>query len=52
MLVLSRLHPKKGLDVLIDAFLSLVQRQKFAHWRLVIAGDGPSDYVLKLKRDG
>ena len=48
-LVLSRLHPKKGLDVLIDAFLSLVQVQKFAHWRLIIAGDGPVDYVLKLK---
>jgi len=48
-LVLSRLHPKKGLDVLIDAFLSLVQVEKFAHWRLVIAGDGAADYVLKLK---
>lgn len=49
VLVLSRLHPKKGLDVLIDAFLSLVQQAKFAGWRLVIAGDGPADYVLKLK---
>lgn len=48
-LVMSRLHPKKGLDVLIEAFLGLVQQEKFAHWRLVIAGDGPSDYVLKLK---
>jgi glycosyltransferase involved in cell wall biosynthesis len=48
-LVMSRLHPKKGLDVLIDAFLSLVQVQKFAHWRLVIAGDGPAGHVLKLK---
>ena len=48
-LVMSRLHPKKGLDVLIDAFLSLVQQEKFAQWRLVIAGDGPVDYVLKLK---
>ena len=47
--VMSRLHPKKGLDVLIEAFLALVQREKFAQWRLVIAGDGPSDHVAKLK---
>ncbi|HKY43152.1 MAG TPA: glycosyltransferase [Pyrinomonadaceae bacterium] len=49
-LVMSRLHPKKGLDVLIGAFLTLGQQEKFGHWRLVIAGDGPSDYVLKLKQ--
>ncbi|HEU5130544.1 MAG TPA: glycosyltransferase, partial [Pyrinomonadaceae bacterium] len=49
VLVLSRLHPKKGLDVLIDAFLALVQDGKLPNWRLVIAGDGPSDYVSKLK---
>lgn len=49
VLVLSRLHPKKGLDVLIDAFLSLVQKLEFAEWRLVIAGDGPSEYVSMLK---
>ena len=49
VLVLSRLHPKKGLDVLIDAFLSLVQRAQFSQWRLVIAGDGPSEYVSMLK---
>ena len=46
VLVLSRLHPKKALDVLIDAFLSLDQSSE---WRLVIAGDGPADYVSKLK---
>jgi glycosyltransferase involved in cell wall biosynthesis len=50
VLVLSRLHPKKGLDVLIEAFLSLVQEERFSDWRLVIAGDGPDDYVSKLKR--
>ncbi len=47
VLVLSRLHPKKGLDVLIDAFLSLPV--KFARWRLVLAGDGPEDHVSSLK---
>jgi len=47
VLVLSRLHPKKGLDVLIDAFFSLPE--KFAHWRLVLAGDGPAEHVLKLQ---
>src|SRR3569832_887785 len=49
VLVLSRLHPKKGLDVFLDAFLSLVRKDKLANWRLVIAGDGPADYVSKLK---
>jgi glycosyltransferase involved in cell wall biosynthesis len=49
VLVLSRLHPKKGLDVLIEAFLSLAHEPKFAHWRLVLAGDGPADHVDDLK---
>ena len=49
VLVLSRLHPKKGLDVLIDAFIALTQRPGFDRWRLVIAGDGPADYVALLK---
>jgi glycosyltransferase involved in cell wall biosynthesis len=49
VLVLSRLHPKKGLDVLIDAFVALVQEPTFARWRLVIGGDGPADYTAGLK---
>src|SRR6185295_9190264 len=49
VLVLSRLHPKKALDVLIDAFQSLIKVEKFAKWRLVIAGDRPPEYVSKLK---
>jgi glycosyltransferase involved in cell wall biosynthesis len=49
VLVLSRLHPKKGLDVLIDVFLWLVQTPQFSGWRLVIAGDGPLEYISKLK---
>jgi glycosyltransferase involved in cell wall biosynthesis len=47
LLVMSRLHPKKGLEVLLDAFLML--NSNLERWRLVIAGDGPIDYVLKLK---
>ena len=47
VLVLSRLHPKKGLDVLIDAFLSLTSQ--FSAWHLVLAGDGPPEYVSMLK---
>jgi glycosyltransferase involved in cell wall biosynthesis len=49
VLVLSRLHPKKGLDILLDAFLSLVKEPEFAEWRLVLAGEGPVDFVSLLK---
>ena len=48
VLVLSRLHPKKALDVLLEAFLSL--DEKFSALRLVLAGDGPDEYVAKLKQ--
>jgi glycosyltransferase involved in cell wall biosynthesis len=50
VLVLSRLHPKKGLDIFIDAFVSLVQKPNYREWRLVIAGEGPVDYVQELKQ--
>jgi glycosyltransferase involved in cell wall biosynthesis len=49
ILVLSRLHPKKALELLINSFLSLVRRPEFSQWRLVIAGDGSSEYVSRLK---
>jgi glycosyltransferase involved in cell wall biosynthesis len=49
VLVLSRLHPKKGLEILIDAFLTVVRQPEFENWRLVLAGDGPKDYVSFLK---
>jgi glycosyltransferase involved in cell wall biosynthesis len=50
VLVLSRLHPKKALAVLIEAFLSLIVLEEFESWSLVLAGDGPADYVASLKR--
>lgn len=50
VLVLSRLHPKKAIEVLVEAFVSLNKRQEFRNWRLVLAGEGPADYVASLKR--
>jgi glycosyltransferase involved in cell wall biosynthesis len=50
VLVLSRLQPTKGIDVLIDAFVSLLKDETFRNWRLVIAGDGPPQYVVELQR--
>jgi len=50
VLVLSRLHPKKGLDIFVEAFVSLVEQKNFQDWRLVLAGEGPDDYVQTLKQ--
>jgi glycosyltransferase involved in cell wall biosynthesis len=50
VLVLSRLHAKKGLDVLIEAFINLIEQPSFSSWRLLIAGEGDAEYVNKLKR--
>ena len=50
VLVLSRLHPKKALDVLIDAFTEVAQQPQLSRWKLVIAGDGEADHVARLKR--
>ena len=46
VLLLSRLDPKKGAEILIDAFRSLIHDE----WRLVIAGDGAGEYVSSLKQ--
>ena len=48
VLFLSRLHPKKGADVLIEA-LGLLRRRGL-DCRLLISGSGSSDYVEKLRR--
>jgi glycosyltransferase involved in cell wall biosynthesis len=49
VLVLSRLHPKKGLELLLPAFLSLAKQSEFAEWKLVLAGDGDAEYVSLLR---
>jgi glycosyltransferase involved in cell wall biosynthesis len=50
VLVLSRLDPKKGLEVLIEAFLELTSGADFRDWRLVLAGSGESAYESTLNR--
>jgi glycosyltransferase involved in cell wall biosynthesis len=48
-LFLSRLHPKKQLEKLLEA-LALLQRQRpEASWELAIAGDGEPRYVAALQ---
>lgn len=49
VLALSRLDEKKGLDLLIGAFSDAVAEDRGSRWRLVIAGDGPPDYVAGLR---
>ncbi|MFL6210384.1 MAG: glycosyltransferase [Pyrinomonadaceae bacterium] len=50
LLVLSRLHPKKNVELLLDVFLTLTQRPEFTRWQLVVAGDGETGYVNMLKQ--
>jgi glycosyltransferase involved in cell wall biosynthesis len=47
ILTLGRLHPVKGLDLLIPAFLELAGKG-YERWRLVLAGDGEPRYVAGL----
>lgn len=47
ILFLSRLHPKKGIEVLIDAFARL--QQDFPDWNVLIVGNGEDDYVETLQ---
>jgi glycosyltransferase involved in cell wall biosynthesis len=48
VLFLSRLHPKKGLDLLIPAFAD--QARDFPDWLLVLAGPDEGDYRAKLEK--
>ena len=49
LLTLSRLHPKKGLDLLLQVFVDLKTRGPLAACHLVIAGDGERNYVNELR---
>lgn len=47
ILFLSRVHPKKGIEVLIDAFSRV--HQEFPHWKVVVVGNGEDSYRQALK---
>lgn len=49
ILALSRIHPKKGYELLIESFAALKRQGKIDRWQLVFAGDGELDYVNQLK---
>jgi glycosyltransferase involved in cell wall biosynthesis len=49
ILALSRIHPKKNIELLLEVFLSLVKQPEFEPWRLVIAGDGEAEYKESLQ---
>lgn len=50
VLVVSRLHQKKNLTALIDAFLQASAKPEGARWRLLIAGDGKAAYTRTLEQ--
>ena len=47
-LFLSRIHPKKGLDLLFSAWMRVQSR--FPDWVLVVAGDGEKRYRSELEK--
>lgn len=46
MIFLSRIVPKKGIEVLLDAWESV--SRKHQDWNLIIVGNGSKDYIEKL----
>jgi glycosyltransferase involved in cell wall biosynthesis len=48
VLLLSRIHRKKNIESLIEAFSFVSDLPQYRRWKLVIAGDGEPDYVKRL----
>ena len=47
ILFLSRVHPKKGVNYLIEA--AAVMREQLKDWRIIIAGEGEAGYIDNFK---
>lgn len=48
ILFLSRIHPKKGIELLIESILS--KKEKIKGYQIIIAGEGDKNYIEKLKK--
>lgn len=47
ILFLSRVHPKKGVNYLVEA--AAILREQLKGWRIIIAGEGEADYIARFK---
>lgn len=47
ILFLSRIHKKKGIEVLLDAWENL--HSDYSDWQVLIVGNGDDDYISELK---
>ena len=48
VLYLSRVHVKKGIEILFDAWKRI--HSEFADWRLLVVGNGEAEYIQSLER--
>jgi len=49
VLALSRIHPKKNFELLVESFMSLAKQPGLERWLLVVAGDGDAGYLGSLR---